>query len=601
MKMTNIKSIRFKFTLVTLLSFCLLTSLILYFWYASLSSEAERTAKQNMDSIIQISNNIFENEVKDISNVVALSTVQSGNYLQTNIINILSQPKLTDAELVTYRKEANDYLTSLCSFKKYLNGLMISDFSGNNITYGIPTSFSQIKDADWYQKLKKPGSNQAFVEPHYDNQWSTNENDMVFSIVQPVYSTNKKAIGFALADIKCQLLKDSFEVSGQNNMSLYLVEENSNQVIFSPKSNPLSTSVLSTVNSDISKHFTQASGSFFVTVSGRRMLFVYHKSSFTKWVSLCVVPQEDIVKNFTQAKQNILMITALFLSLMVVIIFLSSNLLTRNIVMLTKSIKKIGRDSLTLDVQIRSNDEVGELYTQFEFMLSRVQQLITEVKEKESARRSAYILALQSQINPHFLYNTLNTIKFLAALKGENNIVSVSENFSSLLHVNLSPSTFIPIKEEISYIKNYFAIESFRYSNQFQYRIQIEDNLDEKYIPKLIVQPLVENSLKHGLDEQKTDFLIVIKFFTENDRLHIRVEDNGLGMSEETIQNIFDHNPVKNQNSKSAHIGLKNVDERIKIYFGDEYGLKIQSQLALFTRQEVCMPLLGQEDLSKYA
>ncbi len=184
------RSIRYKFILSMTAVFLLFSFLVLGIWYQALKQEAASTAIHNSEHLLEVSNTIFENQVQDIINVAALTSVRSSNSLSANILTILSRNDLTGAEIVSYRKIASDYLISLCSFKSNLNGLMLSDFKGNTITYGIPTSYETMARNNWISLIKDSEESLVLIPPHFPSQWYNTQKDMAFSVLKPVYDYN---------------------------------------------------------------------------------------------------------------------------------------------------------------------------------------------------------------------------------------------------------------------------------------------------------------------------------------------------------------------------------------------------------------------------
>ncbi len=590
-----LKSIRYKLISTMLFLFLIFVIIVLSIWYTELRSEAEETAVANMETIINTANTTFENQVKDIINVTALTTVRSDNNLSTNIINIMSRNDLTDAEIIAYRRAASDYLISLCSFKKNLNGLMLSDFNGNSITYGITTSFDTIQEKKWLDLLSGSTVQNIFIEPHYTDKWYQNNNDLVFSILRPVYNYRDVRIGFAWADINCQLFSDSFDVSPKNQSSLYVINNKEGKVIFTPHQNLLNAQDGFSLDPAVLNNLTATSGHFFVTVNKTRLLVVYNKSGLTGWSTLSVIPAKEIAAAFSSAAHKIIIITVFVVMLLILSVFIIASLLTRNIVMLTNAVKRIDKTQLDLDIAIHSEDEIGSLAVQFQSMLTRIKELLAEIKHTEREKRNAEIASLQFQMNPHFLYNSLNTIKFLANLQGSENISRVAESLSSLMHINMDGRTFITVKEDIDFNRAYLSIQNYRTIHTFSYNIIASPEVNDYMIPKLITQPLIENALKHGLKDKNTDGILLLYYAITDSKLHIRVEDNGIGMSEEKIHQII----TKTQNSGAGHIGIHNLLDRIKLYFGEDYGIEINSQPDIYSRFEITLPLVIEEEIKQ--
>lgn len=590
-------SIRYKLIFSMISIFLLFALLVLGIWYKELKKEAETTAIQNAEHLLKVSNTIFENQVRDIINVAALTTVRTSNSLSTNIITILSRDDLTDAEIVSYRKTASDYLISLCSFKYNLNGLMLSDFNGNTITYGIPTAFDTLADNNWISLVKASGKKYVFIPPHYPDKWYNTEKDLVFSILEPVFGFNGGMIGFVNADISAHLFQECFDTSSSSPSSLYVINKTDGKVLFSPSLNLLQMEFDSPASSEITDNLTSPAGYFFMTdLHNEKMLVVYHTSSLTNWTTLSVIPEKDIVAAFSNTLHKIIFITAFLVIILILLVFFIASLLTRKIRLLANAVKHITGDCLEFPANIQSNDEIGALSDQFKAMLERIRQLLKEVKAKEKARHKAEIAALQFQMNPHFLYNSLNTIKFLSTIQGIDNIGKVAQSLSTLMHINMDGRAFISVGEDIDFLKSYLEIQNYRFTNTYEYRITGSEEAFSFMIPKLLIQPLVENALKHGLKGKTAGGILLINYIMDENHLIIILEDNGCGMTDERIHEILS----KNHSDNAGHIGIHNIRERMLMYFGSDCDFEIISQPGIFTRFEVTIPIITQNEVAEY-
>jgi sensor histidine kinase YesM len=576
--------------------FLLFAALVLGIWYKALKKEAASTAIRNSEHLLQVSNTIFENQVQDIMNVAALTSVRSSNSLSTNIITILSRDDLSDSEIVNYRRTASDYLISLCSFKSNLNGLMLSDFNGNTVTYGLPTSFETMAENNWISLIKDSNKKFVFIPPHYPNKWYNTKNDMVFSVLKPVYGFDNQKIGFVNADVSANLFQECFDTSSTSSSSLYVINLEDGSILFQPAFNLLNTKQSAPALSEILHRITNQSGHFFIIEKNEKLLVVYHTSRLTNWTTLNVIPEQEIVSAFTNTLHNIILITLLLVALIITCVFIITSLLTKKIRLLANAVRRIDGDCLDLPIEIHSEDEIGALTKQFKAMLNRIRLLLLQVKKEEESKHRAEIAALQFQMNPHFLYNTLNTIKFLSALQGADNIGKVAEALSSLMHTNMDGRSFIQINEDRDFLISYLEIQNYRYTNSYQYRVHVSEEASLYMIPKLLVQPLVENALKHGLKEKVSDGILLVDYFIDDGHLKLIVEDNGCGMEEDRIQEILDHN----QNESAGHIGIHNIRERLHMYFSTDFDMEIISQPGVFTRFELSLPMVLENEVTHY-
>lgn len=588
------KGIRFKLIAATLALFLLFASINTYAWYSNLTREATNTSVNNIQSMMEISNENFETALKDINNIVILISSDLGNHLNSGVFNyLLSDNVKNDIELLQYRRDAEDYITSLCNFKSYLNGLAVYDLKGNSLTYGPTMSWADVKKQTWYQQLLSSKNQEIFIPPHYYSEYRKQDGDSVFSIAHPIIHDGE-TIGYVIADIKTSMLKNMFDIRNVNGYSLFVIDDQSDRVIFAPVGN---SSLYKTTDLDFKKltaQFNTKTNHFFTQLSSIESLVVYQRSNFTPWTIVGFVPKSVVLSSFSAASNQVMMIAALCGGICIFLIFLFASALTKNLRLLTKSVSQIDKNNFDFAVNIKSEDEIGRLYQQIKFMIERIQELIAGIKKTEKEKRKSEIQALQAQINPHFLYNTLNTIKFLSVMQGVNNIKDVSESLSNMLHINLDKRKFISISEETDYLKDYLRIQEYRYSDKFKSIFLVDEDVKNKWIPKLLLQPLLENAIRHGIVPMIGQGIIQIRIFAETGELKISVKDNGVGMNNDKTEEII-HAP-----SDSTHIGIANIQSRIKMIFGDHYGLSILSEENLYTAVEICLPLISEEEVDLY-
>ena len=243
------------------------------------------------------------------------------------------------------------------------------------------------------------------------------------------------------------------------------------------------------------------------------------------------------------------------------------------------------------------NEAVTELQVlsdSFEHMSNRIKQLMERVRTEETELRKTELKALQAQINPHFLYNTLDSIQWMCEQGKNEDAMKMVSALAKLFRISISRGhELIPIKDELQHAKNYLVIQSYRYRNQFSYSFDIETRLEHYLCNKITVQPLIENAIYHGIDRMvdEGEIKISVKEAPDNkDDILITVEDNGVGMTEEQCRKI-----LRKERSDSSGIGVKNVNDRLKIYFGEKYGLTIKSELDVGTIVTVRIPKIEAE------
>lgn len=584
-------NIRTKYLLATLILFSVFFFLNSNFWYENFSKEAKRTSVERINSVIGSSNSILESYLKDIYNIATLVSIDSVNELNTNITTLLSNPNLSNQELFTYRKSAQDFLVNLCSFKTYLYGMTISDFEGNTINYGVTLPFNDLKSMDWFSKITSMKKDSViFITPHTSNLRDLTGNSDVISIARPVMSGNK-VIGFVLADIKTDIFNDFFNLASNSGISIILLDNQSKEIILNSNQGNLSDFVADIGNYE--EYLSKPNAQFYYSSKKNNVFMISSKSDFTGWTTVGAISTHSMMSNFNSIVKQSNLISFLLWFISLLIIFSISIMLTRNLQSLSTAVKRIDKDYLDIDIKITSNDEVRELYNQFRSMLTRIRMLVSEIRFTESQKRRSEIQALQAQINPHFLHNTLSTIKFLANLQGSDNISNTAENLSNMLRINMDMRTMITIKEEIDYLNNYLGIQTYRFAGNFKSQIICEENLFHYHIPKLLLQPIIENALYHGIANKK-EGIILVKFYEDVSHLVVRVSDNGVGLDSIEINRILC------SEASDEHIGLSNINKRIQLYFGESYGLTIDSQPGIYTYVEVTIPKILESDVDLY-
>ena len=268
--------------------------------------------------------------------------------------------------------------------------------------------------------------------------------------------------------------------------------------------------------------------------------------------------------------------------------------LLRHFYDILKSIRAIQKGDLSVRIENRGNDEMGELGEQINKMLDRIEQLMKENIDREILTKNAEIRALQNQINAHFIYNVLESIKMMAEIDEEYAISDAITSLGNLLRYSMKwVSNDVLVEEELAYIKNYLALINLRFDYEIYLSLNLPENILKQKIPKMSLQPIVENAIYHGIEELAEDTNIYIKGFAQGEDCIIEITDAGKGMSEEQIEKLKKKiaGEIETDGGSGNGIGLKNVQDRIRMSFGEKYGLDIASKLGCYTKITVCVPM----------
>lgn len=256
---------------------------------------------------------------------------------------------------------------------------------------------------------------------------------------------------------------------------------------------------------------------------------------------------------------------------------------------LNASVHRVSQGDLNARVEITTKDEIGQLSQHFNQMLDHTQSLMNVIIEEQAAKRKADIASLQAQINPHFLYNTLTSIRYMSLVGKKEDVDTAILALNSILKCALSDTeSFVSINMEMEQLKNYLIIAKYGFSVPLKVNMDIEPELGNCKTIKLILQPIVENAVIHGLKGNLNDPTLSIRVYSENDSVCFLVHDNGVGFDVSSL-------PKKKALSDSNHIGVHNVNARIQLYFGSDYGIHIESQPGTGTKVWVKIPKISGE------
>lgn len=270
--------------------------------------------------------------------------------------------------------------------------------------------------------------------------------------------------------------------------------------------------------------------------------------------------------------------------------------IAKPITQLVKVTKRVAQGDLTVRSDIVSKNEVGVLSESLNIMIDKTNELLAQITKEQVRIREAELELLQSQINPHFLYNTLDTIVWLAEGGYQKEVVSMVKSLSAFFRTSISRGKdVITISEEMVHARSYLEIQRFRYQDILNYDINIPDELGNYLIPKITIQPLIENALYHGIKNKRGGGKIVVSARILEDGFDILVSDDGIGMTDERLKQVKDGISSKAPSEKKIY-GLYNVNERIKLKFGKDYGLNIESQEDIGTTSIIHLPKITEEN-----
>jgi len=323
-------------------------------------------------------------------------------------------------------------------------------------------------------------------------------------------------------------------------------------------------------------------------------IMIRNQMSQFHWKIISVIPYVDLMQEVYTVRTSLIITGVVLVLLTIVFAGFISKSITNPLSTLMHTIKDIEDGDLEARAVIHSQDEIKKLGDVLNSMTANIKNLIIKNVEEEKLKRKAELNALQAQINPHFLYNTLDSVNWLALRKNEPEISNVLTSLGKFFRISLSKGNqFILIGQELEHIQHYINIQKFRHSNSFNTHIDIDDAIRGYYMPKLILQPIVENALIHGFKNKTADANINIRGYAERDHVFIVITDNGAGIQPHRLAEINACLQGVSQHTTGSY-GLKNVNDRIQLYFGTQYGLTVESATSAGTRVTITFPILDE-------
>ena len=295
----------------------------------------------------------------------------------------------------------------------------------------------------------------------------------------------------------------------------------------------------------------------------------------TGWKTYSVVAVQDIFPQAAQLRGTIAMIVMLAVFAGLVAVTVLSCSITAPIRELSNAMKQVEQENFDIEIQSRRKDEIGHLITSFHYMVGKIRQLICEVYQKKIEQKNAEIRALQAQINPHFLYNTLDSINWMLIERDEQDISDVVISLGEILRYAVGGQNhLVPLGSEARYIESYLFIQKNRLEDRLNYQWELAEDTLDVLVPRLIMQPIVENAVIHGIEPLKKGGVILMKAWIEKEMLLIRVTDNGRGMNQEELEALREK---ISGTDEIENIGMRNIQRRMELTYGQEQAMEIQS------------------------
>lgn len=461
-------------------------------------------------------------------------------------------------------------------------------------------SHVDVRQEEWFGDTLEKTENLHFSTPHVQYIFDTAKKQYrwVISLSRAVEITKGPNTdqGVLLVDIRYSGLEEFFDGVSLGNQGYVYLMDGEGEIIYHPKAQLLSSGLERENNLEAARY---RDGNHQELFEGRERAVTVKTMGYTGWKVVGVMPMDDLALNSIKTKLLIVFIIAFILFILTIINSYISSKITDPIKELEKSVKKIEEGDLKTEIHQNGSYEIRHLGASIQNMARQIQRLMDDIVAEHESKRKSEFDTLQSQINPHFLYNTLDIIVWMIENEKQDEAVRAVTALARFFRISLSKGkSIITVADELEHVRNYLMIQHMRYKNKFTYTIEAEEEVLSLASLKLMLQPLVENAIYHGMEFMDGDGEIRIRAWRQNSELFLCVEDNGLGMTPEQVKALFsDTSHVSSR--RGSGIGVKNVNERIRLYFGSGYGLMIESEPDEGTKVTAHLPAIDYEQVRK--
>lgn len=574
------------------ISFSLLilcTTIVLSYTSYRLSSAAVmgNSVAYTSQLIEQVKLNI-ENYISNMESIAALVLTSSDLEKYVKGSSSGQEGKVKDKQL------ASQYLRSVVQSRTDISSIVYASSEGITVSDRLDAVLKPLPELiaqEWYQQaLNQTGV--AVSSSHVQHLFQ-DEYRWVVSISRKLSDTFSEMEadrqGVLLVDLNYSVINNLCKQIELGKRGYVFIVDPSGSLVYHPQQqliySQLKFEQLETV-------LGIKSGSVTVNTGNEQKLYTVDTTSFD-WKIVGVTYPDDLVANKQQMQGTAALWGAVSLIFAMAISVLLSYALTKPLKNLEINMKRAERGEFDIRVEIESTNEIGKLARTFNLMIMKIKELMSQIVMEQEMKRVSELKALQAQIKPHFLYNTLDSIIWMAETGKMEEVVEMTSSLSKLLRSTIGEGEeLIPIARELEHIRHYLTIQNMRYRNKFTYSIEVHEDIFECSILKLVLQPLVENAIYHGIKHNPEQGHILIRGKKEQNDITIQVIDNGVGMNPEQMSKLL---LQKADYRIGSGVGVANVDHRIQLYFGDHYGLSFTSEMEEGTTVTLRIPALYEE------
>jgi two-component system sensor histidine kinase YesM len=556
-----------------------------YFYKVYETNAVNKISIANLGIVRQIDSNIdfLQNEIEDTSNQLVLdTTIQSSLKKNTNTLY------MDYSEIATFISKSYISLTILYSLNDSITPFYISNDNSNGIY-----PFNNIEKSDIYKEiLTQKGKPVWFPVKSRNQAFIVNNNNPKIAMARMVRDEAKfNNIGLLIICVNEQTIENIYADSLQANKGSIAIVDGQGNII--SQSGPDFYQSAKNDQNFIKETSNNSEYCFVDNISGKDLLISYSANNSEGWKLYYAVPMSNLTKEVNSILLFILLIIFGCFIIFFPLLNMISSVITAPIKKLLKSMKNFQEGNFNEYVEINSSDEIGQLEKGYNSMVRNIKQLINEAYILQIKERDAELNALQAQINPHFLYNTLDTIYWKAKIRGEEEISQLIYSLSRLFRLSLNRGKEMTlVSSEKEFMEHYLLLQKMRFKNKLNYEILLDTEILNFVIPKLIIQPFVENSIIHGIEKKKEGGTITVTGSKEGEKLRFTIKDDGAGMKDKEMKELLSlkiEDPI-NTSVSSGGYAVRNIVERLKLMYKDDYSISFTSKPGSGTFVEILIP-----------
>lgn len=455
--------------------------------------------------------------------------------------------------------------------------------------WGMFFSDKRIIDQDWYKEFIADGKKiQTWLYPHKDMVFSINSSrnsNKVFTLVKKIYSANGSYLGAATLDILDTEVFSSLKNVDTGFETIYSTE-NSGKVLYT------SRSIDSVAEALVLKEYKKgATGSF----NCKNILYLYDSVIPLDIGIIIKIPLDGMLANARAAGRNIVLAMLAGFILLILFTYLMVKVIFAKLKNIVKVMNNVARGDFNMRIRQEGKDEVGQLADDFNILIEKINVLIQDNIRRETAQKDAQLSALQYQINPHFIYNMIDVFRMKMELAGDFETAEAITDFGKMFRYNISThSKYATLKDEVDNVKKYINLQKLRFGDKINIAVNLPEEAENFLVIKFILQPIVENSIRHGFSNNKPSLDIEVDFELRDSHAVITVTDNGTGITAAHVEKLNDMLEYSMdelvREHKDGGIGLANINKRMKLFYGHEYFTRMESIEGEFTRTILRFP-----------